>query len=122
MVNARLEFENGCIAHVTASRISPRPKRRLRVWAPEGYAGIDFVSRKLILVQASPELRQFGLRADRMDAAAKARLKDELFGRHLQVLQVGLQEQWIRFVHGHLLLERAEPITGRTGTSRAAAR
>ena len=38
------EFENGCVAHVTASRISPQPKRRLRVWAPEGYAGIDFVS------------------------------------------------------------------------------
>src|SRR5207248_3529358 len=37
MVNARLEFENGCIAHVTTSRISQRPKRRLRIWAPEGY-------------------------------------------------------------------------------------
>jgi predicted dehydrogenase len=88
MVNARLVFANGCVAHVTASRISPRPKRRLRVWAPEGYAGIDFVSRKLILVQASAELRQFGLRVDRMDATTKARLKDDVFGRHLQVLNV----------------------------------
>jgi predicted dehydrogenase len=86
MVNARLEFENGCIAHVTASRISPKPKRRLRVWAPEGYAGIDFVSRKLVLVQAGEELRRFGLRVDRMDAASRARLKDEVFGRYLQVL------------------------------------
>ena len=85
MVNARLEFENGCVAHVTASRISPRPKRRLRVWAPEGYAGIDFVSRKLTLVQPGDELRRHGLRADKMDAAAKARLKDEIFGRYLQV-------------------------------------
>jgi predicted dehydrogenase len=88
MVNARLNFENGCVAHVTASRITPRPKRRLRVWAPEGYAGIDFVSRKLTLVQASPELRMMGLRVDRMDAATKARLKDDLFGRYLHVLNV----------------------------------
>jgi predicted dehydrogenase len=88
MVNARLVFAGGCVAHVTASRISQRPKRRLRIWAPEGYAGIDFVSRKLILVQSSPELRQYGLRVDRLDAAAKARLKDEVFGRHLQVLTV----------------------------------
>jgi predicted dehydrogenase len=88
MVNARLVFTNGCVAHVTASRISQRPKRRLRIWASEGYAGIDFVSRKLILVQASPELRQFGLRVDRMDAAAKARLKDELFTRHMQTHHV----------------------------------
>jgi predicted dehydrogenase len=88
MVNARLEFENGCVAHVTASRISARPKRRLRVWAPEGYAGIDFVSRKLTLVQAGEELRRYGLKVDKLDAAAKARLKDEVFGRYLQVLHL----------------------------------
>jgi predicted dehydrogenase len=88
MVNARLEFANGCVAHVTASRISPRPKRRLRIWAPEGYAGIDFVSRKLTLVQPGEEVRRYGLRVDRLDAAAKARLKDEVFGRYLQVLHL----------------------------------
>jgi predicted dehydrogenase len=86
MVNARLEFANGCVAHVTASRITRHPKRRLRVWAPEGYAGIDFVTRKLTLVQHSEELRRHGIRADDMDAAAKAQLKDEVFGRYLQVL------------------------------------
>src|SRR5579883_700105 len=88
MVNARLEFANGCIAHVTASRITRHPKRRLRVWAPEGYAGIDFVTRKLTLVQQSEELRAYGIRADQLDAAAKARLKDEVFGRYLQVLNL----------------------------------
>jgi predicted dehydrogenase len=88
MVNARLEFENGCVAHVTASRITRHPKRRLRVWAPEGYAGIDFVTRKLTLVQQSPELRQYGIRAELLDAAAKAQLKDEVFGRYLQVLNL----------------------------------
>ncbi len=88
MVNARLEFENGCVAHVTASRITRHPKRRLRVWAPEGYAGIDFVTRKLTLVQQSAELREYGIRAEQLDAAAKARLKDEVFGRYLQVLNL----------------------------------
>jgi predicted dehydrogenase len=88
MVNARLEFENGCIAHVTASRITRHPKRRLRVWAPEGYAGIDFVTRKLTLVQQSEEVRQLGMRAEHLDAAAKSRLKDEVFGRYLQVLNL----------------------------------
>lgn len=88
MVNARLEFENGCVAHVTASRITRHPKRRLRVWAPEGYAGIDFVTRKLTLVQQSEELRKYGLHLDQLDAAAKARLKDEVFGRYLQVLNL----------------------------------
>jgi len=88
MVNARLVFESGCVAHVTASRISARPKRRLRIWAPEGYAGIDFVSRKVHFVQVSDDVRRHGLRIDRMDASARARLKDEVFGRHLEVLGI----------------------------------
>lgn len=86
MVNARLEFENGCVAHVTASRITKLPKRRLRIWAPEGYAGIDFVTRKLTLVQQSAEVREHGLRVEDLEAADRARLKDEVFGRYLQVL------------------------------------
>jgi predicted dehydrogenase len=85
MVNARLVYENGCVAHVTASRISPRPKRRLRIWAPEGYAGIDFVSRKLALVQPGPEAKRLGVRINRMDAAAKAKIQEDLFGRYMQV-------------------------------------
>ena len=88
MVNARLEFANGCIAHVTASRITRLPKRRLRIWAPEGYAGIDFVTRKLILVQPSEEVRRCGIPLEQLDAAARARLKEELFGRYLQVLHL----------------------------------
>ena len=76
------------MAHVTASRISARPKRRLRVWAPEGYAGIDFVNRRLTLVQQSDEVRKHGLRIDQMDSATRARLKDDLFTKHLQVLNL----------------------------------
>jgi predicted dehydrogenase len=88
MVNARLDFENGCVAHVTASRITRHPKRRLRVWAAEGYAGIDFVTRKLVLVQQSEEVRRNGIIVEQLDSTAKARLKDELFGRYLQVLNL----------------------------------
>jgi len=88
VVNARLIFENGCVAHVTASRVSQKPKRRLRVWAPEGYAGLDFVSKRLLLVQPSEELRHRGLQVGTMDAARKANLKDEVFGKHLQTLDL----------------------------------
>ena len=88
VVNARLLFENGCIAHVTASRVSQKPKRRLRVWAPEGYAGIDFVRKRLILVQLSEELRRHGLQVDNLDSAKKAALKDEIFGKHLHTLEL----------------------------------
>jgi predicted dehydrogenase len=41
----------------------------------------------MYLVQVSDEVRRHGLRVDRLDAASKARLKDEVFGRHLEVMQ-----------------------------------
>jgi predicted dehydrogenase len=88
VVNARLLFESGCVAHVTSSRASQHSKRRLRVWAPEGYAGIDFVKKELVLVQPSADLRQNGLEVGRMDAARKAGLKDEIFGKHLQTVEL----------------------------------
>src|SRR5262245_11535301 len=51
VVNARLTFANGCVANVTASRASSRPVRRMCIWAPEGYAKINFAERRLTLVQ-----------------------------------------------------------------------
>jgi predicted dehydrogenase len=88
VVNARLLFSNGCVAHVTASRVSQHAKRRLRVWAPEGYAGIDFVKKQLLLVQPSEELRRRGLQTAHLDQDKKAALKNEVFGKHLQSLEI----------------------------------
>ncbi len=88
VANARLVFANGCVANVTASRASVTPKRRMQVWAPEGYAGVDFARRHLTLVQPSAEVRRHGLDPRRLDPASQARFKDELFGRHLQVLEL----------------------------------
>lgn len=88
VVNARLKFENGCIASVTASRISPRPKRKLRVWAPEGYAGIDFVEKRLTLVQPSDDVRRYGLSHLQLDPARREQLKQEVFGKHMETLEL----------------------------------
>ena len=85
MVNARIKFQSGCVAHVTASRIAPLPKRRLRIWAPEGYAGIDFVHRKLSLVQPSDDVRRHGLDVKNLDASRRGQLQGEVFGRHLEM-------------------------------------
>jgi predicted dehydrogenase len=83
LVNARLRFASGCVAHVTASRISPRAKRRMRIWAAEGYAGIDFMQGRLALVQPSEELRRHGLNVAHLDPTRRGALKDEIFTRYL---------------------------------------
>jgi predicted dehydrogenase len=42
IANARLQFENGCVANVTASRISQRKMRKMRLFQRNAYISIDF--------------------------------------------------------------------------------
>jgi predicted dehydrogenase len=84
MASARVRFAGGCIAHLTASRMSPNPKRKMRIWALEGYAGIDFCDKRLTLVQPSEELRERGLNARAIPPEARRELQEQVFTQHLQ--------------------------------------
>jgi predicted dehydrogenase len=42
IANARLRFKNGCVANVTASRISPERLRKIRVFQDDGYLSLDY--------------------------------------------------------------------------------
>ncbi len=42
IANARLRFEDGCVANVTASRISPEKMRKIRVFQADGYLSLDY--------------------------------------------------------------------------------
>jgi predicted dehydrogenase len=84
LVQARITFANGCVADLTACRVSPTVARSMHIWGAEGYARIDFGRKHLTLVQPGEELRRGGIDVRRLDAAALAGLKTELFSRHLQ--------------------------------------
>jgi predicted dehydrogenase len=42
IANARLRFENGCIANITSSRISPERMRKIRVFQEDAYLSLDY--------------------------------------------------------------------------------
>ena len=44
IANARLQFENGAVANVTASRISQKKMRKMRIWQRDNYIALDFVT------------------------------------------------------------------------------
>ncbi len=44
--NARLTFENGAVANLTASRISAKPMRKMRIFQSQSYISIDFAKRE----------------------------------------------------------------------------
>jgi predicted dehydrogenase len=43
IANARIQFESGCVANITASRISTKKMRKMRVFQPNSYISIDFI-------------------------------------------------------------------------------
>jgi predicted dehydrogenase len=47
--NARLTFENGCVANITASRISARPLRKMRLFQRDSYMSLDFMQKSVEL-------------------------------------------------------------------------
>ena len=47
IANARLKIENGCIANLTASRISREPVRKVRFFQPHSYVSIDYASKEM---------------------------------------------------------------------------
>ena len=55
ITNARIEFENGCVANLTASRVSLKKMRKTRIFQKDAYVSIDFLEKKTEIVTLSEE-------------------------------------------------------------------
>ena len=56
IAHARLEFENGAIANVTASRISMQRERKIRFFQKDAYMAVDFQNKKVQIIKKSPKI------------------------------------------------------------------
>lgn len=53
--NVRLEFENGCVANITASRLALKRMRKIRLFQRDTYISMDFLEKQLQIVQLEDE-------------------------------------------------------------------
>ena len=51
IANARLRFENGCVATITASRVGVKTERKMRIFQPDSYISVDFLARSVTAMQ-----------------------------------------------------------------------
>jgi len=51
IANVRIEFNNGCVANLTSSRISMKKMRKIRVFQKDAYIGIDFLNKKSEIIK-----------------------------------------------------------------------
>ncbi len=77
IANVRVEFESGCVANFTASRVSTERVRKLRFFEPRQYVSIDYARQELLVIRLDgsvpPEIAA-ALAAGKIDAAALAQL------------------------------------------------
>jgi predicted dehydrogenase len=81
IANARLEFVNGCVANVTASRISMKNERKIRLFQKDAYISVDFANHDIILIRKDKKASGGiipGMQIDKMSFAGKDALEDEL--------------------------------------------
>jgi predicted dehydrogenase len=75
IANARVVYPAGCIANLTASRVSATPLRKLRLFQPSGYLSIDFLAQSVVAFhrhddpgEGQPRIEMEKLEIDREDA------------------------------------------------------
>ncbi|MEO6730930.1 MAG: Gfo/Idh/MocA family oxidoreductase [Ferruginibacter sp.] len=51
IANVRIEFDNGCVANLTSSRISMKKMRKMRLFQKDAYIGIDFLAKKTEVIK-----------------------------------------------------------------------
>jgi predicted dehydrogenase len=57
IANARLEFDNGCVANVTASRISTKNERKIRLFQRDAYISVDFANHEITIIRQNDKLK-----------------------------------------------------------------
>lgn len=76
--NARLQFRNGCVAVLTASRLSRNPARSMSLYSAAGQASLNFTTQEATFVRPGELLRQGTFDAQSLPAEEQAALKDSL--------------------------------------------
>jgi predicted dehydrogenase len=92
IANARLTFDNGCVANLTASRASVKPLRKMHVYSPEGYVSLDFSKRHATIIQPNERVRAEGFDIRKLDLSMIGLLKEKLFGHYLEIREFDMKE------------------------------
>jgi predicted dehydrogenase len=79
IANARITFSNGCIANVTASRVSVKRERKIRFFQPDAYLSIDYDQRRAqIFHKPAPGGGWTDIRAETVEIKETDALADEI--------------------------------------------
>jgi predicted dehydrogenase len=85
IVHARLQFADGCTAQLHASRAAPTAARTLKVQTPQRLVAVDLNARTATITHLDPRLVRGEVDVEKLDAAAKLKMKESLANEWLRV-------------------------------------
>jgi predicted dehydrogenase len=92
MANVRVRFASGCVADLSASRAALKVERRIRIFAENGYVGVDFGAKRGVFIRPTArlnEVRAAAVAAGRFDPAT---VGDAEFEKLLNVEQIEIDD------------------------------
>lgn len=124
VVQARIGFADGCLADLTASRVSPAPRRTFQVWSEAGCWTADLHEQQVTGYGPGPALRagQWPRDLGRRPGADVAALKQQMFERFLTIEQPeilkrnALEDELRDFLHA-VRTGSAPQVDGRAGVA-----
>ena len=90
--NARIVFDNGCVANLTASRAALKTMRKLRVFSPQGYISADFVANDALIIHKAGEWSPGSVDVERFKALPLEEIVKVMTDRFFKVRQLKLDE------------------------------
>lgn len=91
IANARLLFSNGCVANLTASRVSIKTERKIRIFQEDAYISLDYQAKKATIYRKSERLKEILPDVGAVDPRNLADVKAFVFGNLIDVRQVQMQ-------------------------------
>lgn len=92
IANVRVQFQNGCVANVTASRVSITPMRKIRLFSEDSYISIDYQKKDALIYKKSPELTLKSLNISDTNVSTIADLKSYVFGDLLKIEHIKMDD------------------------------
>ncbi len=92
LAQARIEFANGCVASLKASRTNPVAERQMTVYEPDQHLFVDFNARRVQVLLRSNPLRDGSFRPDRCSPSQVEALRGHVFDQLLPISELQVAE------------------------------
>jgi len=104
IANARIEFNNGCVVNLTASRISMKNMRKMRIFQPNAYVTVDFLEKSSQIFRISNEITPGSVMNFEVEGQTKSIVIDTPVIQPINSIRLELQS------FANAILNKTEPI------------